>query len=108
MAKRQGMDRPVPVKEVLAGFLKPGDWQALEHRRRIREVWDRVLPDSLLAHTRLLDVRRRELWVEVSASPWVQELQFLKPKILQELAKALGPGLVREVRFAVGSGTNEG
>lgn len=102
MAKREALPRPVPVKEVLEELFRPGDWQALEKRRRIREVWERVLPPALLPHTRLMEVRRRELRVEVSASPWVQELQFLKPKILQEFDKVLGPDIVREVRFTVG------
>ena len=104
MAKRQYLKRPAPVKDVLQGLLKPGDWQALEQRRLVRRVWEAVLPASLLAHTRLVDLRRRELWVEVSASPWVQELQFLKPRILAELANALGPGVIREVRFRLGEG----
>ena len=103
MAKRKGLARPVPVREVLDGVLKPGDWRNLEQRRRIRDVWERVVPGSLLPHTRLVDVRRRELWVEVRASPWVQELQFLKPTILQELDKALGRDVVREVRFTIGT-----
>jgi hypothetical protein len=103
MAKRESLPRPVPVKEVIEGFLKPGDWEGLKLRRRIREVWERVLPASLLPHTRLLEVRRRELWVEVRASPWVQELQFLKPKIIAALERALGPGVIREVRFAIGN-----
>ncbi|MDI6854694.1 MAG: DUF721 domain-containing protein [Deltaproteobacteria bacterium] len=104
MAKRERMDRPALLKELLQRFLKPGDWQSLEQRRLIREVWEKVVPRSLLCHTRLADVRRRELWVEVSASPWMQELQFLKPKILQELDRVLGPGVIREVRFSVGAG----
>lgn len=103
MAKREALPRPVPVKEVLESLLRPGDWQALELRRRIREVWERALPSFLLPHTRLVEVRRRELWVEVSASPWVQELHFCKPKILQEFDRSLGPGIIREVRFMVGS-----
>lgn len=104
MAKREHMDRPAPVKELLERFLKPGDWQALRQRRLIREVWERALPASLAEETRLVDVRRQELWVEVSASPWVQELQFLKPKILAELDRALGQGVIRDLRFSIGSG----
>jgi hypothetical protein len=102
MAKREGLDRPAPVRDLLERFLKPGDWQALSQRRLIREVWERVLPASLAEQTRLVDVRRKELWVEVSASPWVQELQFLKPKILAELDRVLGQGVIRDVRFSIG------
>ncbi len=99
MSRRQGVTRPVSVQEILDGLLKPGDWQALEQRRLVREVWERVVPGTLKAQARLVDLKRRELWVAVTASPVVQELQFLKPRLLEELAKVLGTGVIREVRF---------
>ena len=102
MAKRPSMPRPVALKEVIQGLLRPGDWDSLEQRRQIRLVWEKVLPPHLLAQTRLIDVRRKELWVQVSASAYGQELQFLKPVILQELAKVLGLGVIRDLRFQVG------
>jgi predicted nucleic acid-binding Zn ribbon protein len=104
MAKRQSLNRPVALKEVLQGVIRPGDWEILKQRRQIREVWEAVLPPSLLAQTRLVDFRRKELLVEVSASPWVQELQFMKPAILQEMDRVLGAGAVKELRFRLGEG----
>ncbi|MFZ5450681.1 MAG: DUF721 domain-containing protein [Thermodesulfobacteriota bacterium] len=104
MAKRQPLPRPVAVREVFKGLMKPLDWDNLEQRSRIRQVWEGVVPPPLLRHTRLVEVRRRELWVEVSAGTWGQELQFLKPEILQELEKVLGSGVIRELRFRIGSG----
>jgi predicted nucleic acid-binding Zn ribbon protein len=104
MAKRTSLRRPVAVKDLLKDLLKPADWQALEQRRLIRGVWDAVLPQALLSQTRLVDVRRKELWVEVSAPPYAQELQFLKPRILQELEKTLGVGIIRDIRLSVGEG----
>jgi predicted nucleic acid-binding Zn ribbon protein len=104
MAKRQFLKRPAPLTEVLQGLIKPADWDVLQQRRQIRQVWEAVVPPSLLAQTRLVDLRRKELWVEVSASPWVQELQFLKPKILLELENAVGAGVVKDLRFRLGEG----
>ncbi len=102
MAKRPSQSRPTAVKEVLRGFLTPADLEALKLRQEIRRVWEAVLPAKLVAQTRLLDLRRKELWVEVSGSAWAQELQFLRPRILQELDRALGAGKVRDIRFRVG------
>ncbi len=99
MAKRESMPRPVAVKDVLRKLLQPHDWHALEQRRQVRRVWEAVLPAHLLAQTRLIDIRRKELWVEVGSGAWGQELQFLKPRILQELARALGPGVIRDLRL---------
>jgi hypothetical protein len=102
MAKRQLLPKPVAVKEVIQGLMKPLDWANLGQRSRIRQVWEKVVPPELLPHTRLLEVRRRELWVEVSAAAWGQELQFLRSGILGELEKALGPGIIEDLRLRIG------
>jgi len=104
MAKRPHLRRPVPVQEVLRGVLSPGDRESLELRQQIRRVWEAVVPDALLSRSRLVDLRRKELWVEVPDSPWSQELQFLKPKILAALDRALGPGKVKDLRVRVAEG----
>ena len=104
MAKRPHLPRPVPVKEVVRSILTPGNRDGLELRQQIRRVWEGVAPAALLSHARLMDLRRKELWVEVDASPWAQELQFLKPKILAALDRALGPGKVKDLRVRVGGG----
>jgi hypothetical protein len=102
MAKRPTLPRPVPVEEVVRGILSPGNLHSLELRQQIRRVWEGVVPAVLLSQARLVDLRRKELWVEVSTSPWSQELQFLKPKILAALERALGPGKVKDLRVRVG------
>lgn len=104
LPKRPPLLKPLAVREVLKGLMKPLDWNNLEQRSRIRQVWEAAVPPEMLPHTRLLEVRRRELWVEVSAGAWGQELQFLGPKILGELAKALGPGIIKDLRLRIGSG----
>lgn len=104
MAKRQPLPRPVAVREVLQGLMKPLDWDNLGQRSRIRQVWEKMVPREMLPHTRLLEVRRRELWVEVSMASWGQDLHFFKPRILEELQKSLGPGIIKDVRIRIGSG----
>ena len=106
MAKRPHLRRPVPVQDVVRDILSPGDRDGLELRQQIRRVWEAVVPAALLCQARLVDLRRQELWVEVSASPWSQELQFLKPKILAALDRALGPGKVKDLRVRVGEGSS--
>jgi hypothetical protein len=103
MAKRAHLPRPVPIREVVQGILAPGDRASLELRQQIRLIWEAVVPAGLLSQARLVDLRRKELWVEVSASAWSQELQFLKPKILDALDRALGPGKVKDLRVRVGN-----
>lgn len=103
MSKRKST-RPVAVGQVLDGILRPGDLQVLELRQKVRAAWEQAVPAALLHKSRLVDLKRRELWVEAGSSALVQELQFHKPKILQALEKALGPGIIKDVRFQVGGG----
>ena len=102
MAKRPSLPRPVAVKDVLQELLNPGDRDALELRQRVRQVWEETVPAALLEQTRLVDLRRKELWVEVRDHLWGQELQFLRTAILEELARVLGPGKVKDLRIRVG------
>lgn len=103
MSKRKS-ERPVAVREVLEGILRPGDWQVLELRQKVRTAWEKAVPGALREQARLVDLKRHELWVEAGSSALVQELQFLKPKILKVMEKALGAGVIKEVRFKVGGG----
>jgi hypothetical protein len=103
MSKRKSA-RPTAVRQILEGILKPGDWQVLELRQKVRKAWEMAVPAALQAQARLVDLKRHELWVEAGSSALVQELQFLKPRILQALEKALGTGIIREIRFKVGGG----
>jgi hypothetical protein len=100
--KRTPLPKPVALKEVVDGLLSPGDREGLEQRRRVRATWEAVLPAHLLSRSRLVEVRRRELWVEVTAPAWTQELQFHKPRILEELEKSLGRGVIKDIRFTLG------
>lgn len=102
MAKRKKLERPLAVGQVLGGLIRPGDWHTLELRQRVRAIWEQVVPQRFRDQTRLVDLKRHELWVEAHSSALVQELQFLKPKILAALEKGLGSGVIREVRFKVG------
>jgi hypothetical protein len=103
MSKRKS-ERPVAVRQVLEGILRPGDWQTLEIRQRVRTAWEKAVPGTLREQARLVDLKRHELWVEAGSSALVQELQFLKPKILEVMEKVLGAGVIKEVRFKVSGG----
>jgi hypothetical protein len=100
--KRTSLTKPVPLKEVVQGLLNPHDLVGLDQRRRIRDIWETVIPAHLLSQSRLAEVRRRELWVEVAAPAWTQELQFFKPRILEELENSLGRGVIKDIRFTLG------
>jgi hypothetical protein len=91
------------VADILAKILKPADMRVIERRACIRQAWERVLGENLQSQTRLVDYKGKVLWVEVASSPWMQEFQFLRPQILENLQTILGPQIVSDIRFRLGA-----
>lgn len=101
MPRSRYLPRPVPVKEILSKILKPADLRVLKRHTEIRQAWEQVIGERLRPHTRLVDYKKKVLWVEVPSSHWMQEAQFLKPQIMQALEDRLGPGVVNDLRFTI-------
>jgi predicted nucleic acid-binding Zn ribbon protein len=99
MPKRPNLPAPTPIQEVLKKVLKPGDLSQLELHSRLRQVWEQSISSSLGQHTELVDFIRKTLYVEVAANPWMQELHFLKPRILTAMQRELGENVVKDIKF---------
>lgn len=57
-----------------------------------REIARRAVPRSLRGGTLVL---------AVSSSVWMQELTYMKQRLLDAVADAVGPGVVRDVRLVL-------
>lgn len=99
MTKRPTLAAPSPIQEILAKILKPADLKQLEIQARLRQVWEQAISPALRQHTELVDFSRKTLYVEVAAHPWMQELHFLKPRILAALQKQLGDKVIKDIKF---------
>jgi hypothetical protein len=47
-------------------------------------------------------IRNRILFIKVSHPTWIQQLQFLKPTLLEKLNGFLGEPLIEDIRFRLG------
>ncbi|MDP2968256.1 MAG: DUF721 domain-containing protein, partial [Deltaproteobacteria bacterium] len=47
-------------------------------------------------------IRNHILFIDVSHSTWMQQLQFLKPTLLGKINGFLGESLIEDIRFKVG------
>jgi len=69
---------------------------------RIWDIWQEVVGPQIADKTRPETLRNAVLVVSVSSSVWMQELSFMKQKILDRLQQNLAPGMVRDIRFKQG------
>jgi hypothetical protein len=64
-------------------------------------AWPQAVGKRIAAHTRAAKMVRTSLIVEVEDATWQRQLFSLKPFIVRNLAKILGPGLIDEAEFRI-------
>jgi hypothetical protein len=69
---------------------------------RIWALWDKTVGTTISENARPAAFKGQLLIVNVTSSPWMQQLQFLKKDIIQKLNSALGKNLVQEIKFKIG------
>jgi hypothetical protein len=79
----------------------------LTREHQVFMVWDQALGETLARTTRPVAVHHGSLIVAVKDSAWLQELQFMKPEMIKKLNRVLGKGVIREIRFKIGSWQDE-
>lgn len=80
----------------------------LEFRERLREhavwnVWSEVVGKLLASKAEPARIEDGKLFIRVSSSTWMQELQFLKDEIRTRLNHRLGAPIVRDIYLLLGA-----
>ena len=66
-------------------------------------VWDQAVGETVAQQAQPAFVRGGILFVKCSSSTWMQQLQFMKVTIREELNRLLGKEVVKEIRFQIGT-----
>ncbi len=69
---------------------------------RALEVWDDTVGAQIAANTEPVAIRRGVLEVKVSNHGWLQQLQFLKPEIVEKLNRRIGKRVVKNLFLRIG------
>lgn len=70
-------------------------------------VWDKIVGEQIARRARPLRLREGVLEVRVDNAVWMQQLQMLKPKILQKLNEKLPNARIEDIYLRRGSHTPE-
>lgn len=100
---RKKMPRPVAVSELLTASLhgKPAGKRLEEGR--IWLVWDAAVGPQIAGKARPVGFRDGVLTVAVTSAPWMQQLAFLKPSMMDKINQRLGRELVRDIYLKAGT-----
>jgi len=89
-----------PLKDLLARLrLAPRmqGWRAVE-------MWPQLVGERVAAHARAVAFRDGVLIVEVGSTAWMNELAYLRTRIVRDLNRELGSDTVREIRLQPAAG----
>ena len=96
------MSKPKPLRSILDDTLKSLGIHAPMRGYSIWGAWREIVGEAVASNARPSVIRNRILFIEVSHPTWVQQLQFLKPTLLEKLNGFLGEPLIEDIRFRVG------
>ena len=66
-------------------------------------VWDQAVGETVAQQAQPAFVRGGVLFVKCSSSAWMQQLQFMKVTIRDELNRLLGNEVIKDIRFQIGT-----
>jgi len=96
------MPKPTPLHSILEETLKSLGVNAPMKGYSIWGAWREIVGDSVASNAQPSAVRNRILFMEVSHPTWIQQLQFLKPTLLEKINGFLGEPLIQDIRFRLG------
>lgn len=74
---------------------------------RIWEVWNSVVGEAIARQAQPHQIRAMVLWVTVSSSTWMQQLEFMKRQMVERINERIGEKVITDIRFRIGEITRE-
>lgn len=100
--RRHRMQNPAAAGSVLDSLTrKMGVHERLEPYRAWK-VWAEVVGPQTAQHAQPFRLRAGVLEVRVDHPVWMQQLQLLKPRILERLNRAIAPGVLADIHLRHG------
>ena len=96
------MKRPQPIHSILEKTLKGLEIDVPLKTYSILGAWKEIVGEAVAGQTQPRAVRNRILFIDVSHSTWVQQLQFLKPTLLEKINAFLSEPHIQDIRFKLG------
>ena len=96
------MKKPQSIRSILEKTLKTLEIDVPLKTYSILGAWNEIVGESVAVQTQPRSIRNRILFIDVSHSTWMQQLQFLKPTLLEKVNGFLGEPLIQDIRFKLG------
>ena len=96
------MRKPQPIRSILERTIKSLEIDVPLKTYSILGAWNEIVGESVAVHSQPHSIRNRILFIDVAHPTWMQQLQFLKPTLLEKVNTFLGESLIQDIRFKLG------
>jgi hypothetical protein len=90
------------IGSILDGTLKALEIDVPVKAHSIWRAWKEIVGESVALHAQPRSIHHRILFIDVSHSTWIQQLQFLKSTLIEKINAHLGGPLIEDIRFRLG------
>lgn len=90
------------ASDILSGLIPQLANSTRWREYQVWQVWEEVVGEALARKARPSKIHNGKLFVTVSNSALMQELQFVKARVRDRLNEKLGAGTVKELQFFIG------
>ncbi len=96
------MKKPKLIGGILEQTLKSLELDVSLKNYSLFGAWQEIVGEVIARQAQPRSIRNRILFIDVSHPTWVQQLQFLKPNLLQKINTYLGESRIQDIRFRLG------
>src|SRR5512136_2280978 len=96
------MKKPQSIHSILEKTLKTLEIDVPLKTYSIVGAWNEIVGEAVAGHSHPRSIRNQILFIDVVHPTWMQQLQFLKPTLLDQVNAFLGEPLIRDIRFKLG------
>lgn len=90
------------IDKILRKTLRKMDLDTKLEGYRIWSLWADIVGEQVARKTQPERLRNRILFVRVSSSTWMQQLQTMKPMLLERIHKTIKGAAIKDIRFSMG------
>jgi len=90
------------LDKILRKTLKKMDLDAKLEGYRVWLLWGDIVGDKVAKRTHPERLRNGILFVKVSSSTWMHQLQMMKPMVLEKIHKTIKGAVITDIRFFLG------
>ncbi len=100
--QQRWVDYPQKLGQILQQTLKQRNISLRIKDQPLWDAWGKAVGPAISRQTRVDHFDRDTLFVKVSSSVWMQQLQFMKKEILGRMNEILGKEAVKSLFFSIG------